>query len=155
MFNKKGFTLIELLIVIGIIAILAAALIVGLNPAERFKQARNATRWSHLNTISSTIMAYVVDEQGDYPPCIPIVEEDLVDDDYETLFAGGEEDGEDWGVNVNVCGDLDITADDPSDGAFYKVGWISDGGTPSEPTNKLLIWSTAQEAIDEEVWIVQ
>ena len=40
--SKKGFTLIELLIVIAIIAVLAGAVFVALDPLTRFRDARNA-----------------------------------------------------------------------------------------------------------------
>lgn len=69
--NKKGFTLIELLIVIGIIAILAAAIIIAINPGRQFAQARNATRWSHMNSIANAVYSYVISNQGVYPDCIP------------------------------------------------------------------------------------
>ncbi|MBI5221157.1 MAG: prepilin-type N-terminal cleavage/methylation domain-containing protein, partial [Candidatus Liptonbacteria bacterium] len=39
--NTKGFTLIELLVVIAIIAILAAVVILTLNPGQLLKQARD------------------------------------------------------------------------------------------------------------------
>jgi len=63
---KKGFTLIELLIVIGIIAILAAALIVGLSPAERFAQTRDSVRESHINTLYNSLTSYYVSYQGNW-----------------------------------------------------------------------------------------
>ena len=63
-FNKKGFTLIELLIVIGIIAILAAGVIVAINPGRQFAQARDATRRSHINTLNKALLSYQVSNQG-------------------------------------------------------------------------------------------
>jgi prepilin-type N-terminal cleavage/methylation domain-containing protein len=69
--KKKGFTLIELLIVIGIIAILAAAIIIAINPGQQFKQARNATRWSHMNSLANGIYSYVIFNRGVYPPGCP------------------------------------------------------------------------------------
>ncbi len=66
MTNNKGFTLIELLIVIGIIAILAAAVIITITPGQRLAEARNATRHSHLNSLSTAIYMHIIDE-GDVP----------------------------------------------------------------------------------------
>ena len=59
--QKKGFTLIELLIVIGIIGVLAAAVVVVLNPAQLLAQARDSTRISDLASISSALALYAVD----------------------------------------------------------------------------------------------
>ncbi len=57
--NKKGFTLIELLIVIGILAILATAVILILNPVQLFKQARDSQRISDLATMKSALAFYL------------------------------------------------------------------------------------------------
>lgn len=57
--TRKGFTLLELLIVIGILAILATAAVLVLNPAELLRQARDSTRVSDLATINSALGLYV------------------------------------------------------------------------------------------------
>lgn len=62
--NQKGFTLIEILIVIGIIAILATIVIIAINPARQFAQARNTQRVSNLNTILNAIGQNVADNKG-------------------------------------------------------------------------------------------
>ncbi len=57
--TKKGFTLIELLIVIGILAILATAAILVLNPARLFQEARDSQRISDFTAIKNAIELYL------------------------------------------------------------------------------------------------
>lgn len=58
--TKKGFTLIELLIVIGILGILAAVVVVVLNPGQLLAQARDAQRLQDLGSVNSALSFYLV-----------------------------------------------------------------------------------------------
>ena len=64
--KSKGFTLIELLIVIAIMGILAAAVLIAVNPAKRTNQAKDATVKSDIGQIGTGLQAYYV-STGSYP----------------------------------------------------------------------------------------
>lgn len=68
--KQKGFTLIELLVVLGIIAILAAIVIIAVNPARQFAISRNTVREANVNSILSASWQYAIDNQGNLPPAI-------------------------------------------------------------------------------------
>ena len=68
--KQAGFTLIEVLIVIGLIAILAAIVIVAINPNRQFAQARNTQRTSDVNAILNATYQYAVDNAGAIPSTI-------------------------------------------------------------------------------------
>jgi prepilin-type N-terminal cleavage/methylation domain-containing protein len=65
--NSKGFTLIELLVVIGIIGILAAIVLIAVNPGRQFAQARDTQRKSDLLSITNAVYQFAAEHNGDLP----------------------------------------------------------------------------------------
>lgn len=61
---KSGFTLLEVLMVIGILAILAAVVLVAINPARQFKIARDSQRNANISTILNAIGQNLTDHGG-------------------------------------------------------------------------------------------
>lgn len=74
---RKGFTLIEILLVIGLIAVLATVVIVALNPAKRFADARDARRLSDIQSILSATQQYIVDNKGALPGGLDLSERQI------------------------------------------------------------------------------
>lgn len=103
MSRQKGFTLIELLIVIGIIAFLASAIFIAVDPAKRFAEARNARRWTDVSSILEAVLEYAVDNGGTLPAGI-----DNVPGTAQVLGtnAAGCNVGCTAKVTVNACLDL-------------------------------------------------
>ncbi len=64
----RGFTLIELLVVIAILGILAAAVLVAINPGKRTRQAQDAKRKNDIGAIATEIQGYYTTPgNGTYP----------------------------------------------------------------------------------------
>ncbi|MFC1726999.1 type II secretion system protein [Patescibacteria group bacterium] len=68
--KNKGFTLIELLVVIGVIAILAAIVLVAVNPARNFAQARNTQRRNDIYQTLNACHQFAVSNDGNFPAAI-------------------------------------------------------------------------------------
>lgn len=64
--TRRGFTLIELLVAIGIIGILAAGLMIAINPIAQLQKSRDAKRIEALKQIKTALELYYQD-YGRYP----------------------------------------------------------------------------------------
>ena len=74
--TRKGFTLLEILLVIALIGILAAIVLVAINPNRQIAQARNAQRRSDINTIYKGLEQYLIDNK-EYPEGIDNKSKDI------------------------------------------------------------------------------
>lgn len=68
----RGFTLLEILLVIGAIGILAAIVLMAINPNKQIEAARSIKRKTDINTISKAIQQYSIDNGGQYPTGIDV-----------------------------------------------------------------------------------
>jgi general secretion pathway protein G len=68
-FSNKGFTLIELLIVIAILGVMAAAVLIAINPAAKIQSAKDVTVKSDMGQLVNALQAYYTGTTGNqtYP----------------------------------------------------------------------------------------
>ena len=70
----KGFTLIELLVVIAILGILAAAVLVAINPGKRTRQAQDAKRKNDVGALATELQGYYTSPgTGTYPTTLGVL----------------------------------------------------------------------------------
>lgn len=62
----KGFTLIELLVVITILGILAAVVMVAINPGERINEANDSGKKNDVGQVATALESYFTANTGSY-----------------------------------------------------------------------------------------
>lgn len=116
--SKRGFTLIELLVVIVLIVILAASVMIAINPVEMMRKGRDATRLSDLTTVRNAINLMLAEN---------VVPGDSAMRNSQTgtrTCSGG---ATDW-INMDVCKYLATLPVDPTNDATYRYEYGASGG---------------------------
>ena len=129
-----GFTLIELLIVIAILGILAAAVLVAVNPAKRQRQARDSARKSDIGQIATALQAYFTTPgQGLYPTSLGVltssgdlklIPTDPTGGPYDYTYDGSTAEAWIWDV-----------LEDPTGASGSVWCWASTSGRAAEATS--------------------
>ena len=117
--RKSGFTLVELLMVVAIIGVLAAVLVVAINPLQQMKKARDAGRLSDMAQIVRALEWYLVG-YGRFPP----IDADICCDGWDV----GPCEGDGFISALEIGGDLKTVPQDPTGTgactgyAYYRYG---------------------------------
>jgi prepilin-type N-terminal cleavage/methylation domain-containing protein len=113
---KKGFTLLEILLVIAAIGILAAIVIVAINPNRQLSQVRDTQRQSNVNNIQKALTQYSIDNSI-YPLAI-------TDEGQEICAPGGSVDCIDLSSELVpvYLAQIPVDSDATGDGSGYRVG---------------------------------
>ena len=75
--SRTGFTLMELMLVLGIMAILAAIVIIAINPTKQLDDARGVNRNVSIREIENAISQYIID--GNTVSGVPTIKANAMD----------------------------------------------------------------------------
>ena len=150
--NIKGFTLIELLVVIAVLGVLAAGLLVLINPAGQMAKARDAGRKSAIRQIAKALDSYSA-AYGAYP----------IDSSCPTgCWAQIISNVNSVGPNLINSGDAKVIPRDPNDkdGSDYynRYNWGDQSGMgigspcfTSGPGVSYAVWAWLENSNDPDV----
>lgn len=133
---QKGFTLVELLVVIAVIGVLAAVVLLAINPAEQIARGKDANRISTIEGLGKAMSNYVTNNTG----TIPVVNGSTAPGTWQTLLVTSKDINNPIVVTPPTSGGcVGATAlSDIQSGVCYAV----DAATPT----KFAIWTTVESS---------
>ncbi len=133
--SKKGFTLIELLVVIAVIGVLAAIVLLAINPVEQLARGRDANRISAVEGLGKSMSNYVTSNNS----VIPVVDGTATPGTWQNVLTASKD-------ITNVVSLPDITGGTPCAGGTLtsdvqvNICYAVDSATPT----KFAIWTTVE-----------
>ena len=123
--SRNGFTLIEILLVIGIIGILAAVVIIAINPTKQLQDARSTDRRVSIREIENAISQYVIDGNSlDSVPAYKSIAKPICQHTYTgALCTGSPINGYDLSVLTTDSTYLNALPIDPSSTGSTRTGY--------------------------------
>lgn len=108
---KPSFTLVELLVVIAIIGILAAVVMIAINPMEMMRKGRDSTRLQDLENVRKAVDMTVA-QGGSFSGAVgPLNSQD---------HGRGCAAGSGWVRNIDLCAHLSTLPVDPTNNSTYR-----------------------------------
>lgn len=133
----------------GIIAVLAAVMIVTLDPISQFAKARNTERWNDVNVILDSVYRYAIDNNGTFPSAITTTDTEICQESQaaSTCTAAGLAD-----LSVLVDGgyypELPV---DPSCPTACNANGV--GYTISKDSNNFIYINAPDAELGEEIYV--
>lgn len=132
----RGFTLIELLIVIAILGILAAAVLVAINPGKRTRQAQDAKRKNDIGTLATELQGYYTSPgSGYYPSSLGVLTAQQYLKSMPTDPTSGFAPSYDVNTGTTEAAVSFTLAEPTNTGGTWLWCWKSDTNTATEITN--------------------
>ncbi|OGH23664.1 MAG: hypothetical protein A2958_02725 [Candidatus Levybacteria bacterium RIFCSPLOWO2_01_FULL_38_13] len=142
---SRGFTLIELLVVIAVLGVLAAIVLLAVNPGEQLARARDTNRVSAVTQIGRSLQSYYTAHNGKYPAPASYLTTLQTSQDLKTIPTNPAGSGTTWGDCTAVTG-----PHDPLTQQGNQSGWCYVVDDPTDLTETIVFTGLESQLNDSK-----